>query len=56
MCRKSCAVTCQCVGSLESSGVRGLPVYGFGQRETVRTFVAACDAFVFLNDAAQKAE
>jgi hypothetical protein len=24
-------------------------VYGFGQRETVPAFVAACDAFVFLD-------
>ncbi len=27
----------------------GLPVYGFGQRETNAAFVAACDAFVFLD-------
>jgi uncharacterized LabA/DUF88 family protein len=27
----------------------GLPVFGFGQRETVPTFVAACDTFVFLD-------
>jgi hypothetical protein len=24
-------------------------VYGFGQRETVPAFVAACDAFVFMD-------
>ncbi len=28
----------------------GLAVYGFGRRETVQAFVAACDAFVFLDD------
>lgn len=27
----------------------GQVVYGFGQRETVPAFVAACDAFVFLD-------
>ncbi len=27
----------------------GLAVYGFGQRATVPAFVAACDAFVFLD-------
>lgn len=29
----------------------GLVVYGFGQRETAAAFVAACDAFVFLDSA-----
>lgn len=27
----------------------GLAVYGFGRRETVQAFVAACDAFVFVD-------
>ncbi len=29
----------------------GLAVYGFGQRETAACFVAACDEFVFLDEA-----
>jgi uncharacterized LabA/DUF88 family protein len=34
----------------------GLPVYGFGQRETNAAFVAACDAFVFLDAASVAAQ
>lgn len=30
----------------------GLMVYGFGQSDTAAAFVAACDAFVFLDSAA----
>jgi hypothetical protein len=29
----------------------GLPVYGFGRQDAAKSFVAACNAFVFLNAA-----
>lgn len=29
----------------------GLPVYGFGRRDTAHTFLAACDTFAFLDAA-----
>lgn len=34
----------------------GLPVYGFGQRNAARAFVAACDEFVYLDVASESVE